>query len=44
MQTQRRVAAGPQTKSANLDFESTNSLLLSASSTAIYYCYFAKNW
>jgi len=42
MQTERRVAANPQTKPTNLDCESADRLLSSADTIAIYYYYSAR--
>ena len=45
MQTERRVAANPQTKPTNLGCESTDKWLLPSTSTiAICYYYSAKSW
>jgi len=43
MQTERRVAANPQTKPANLGCESTNKWLLPSTST-IAICYYHSAW
>jgi len=42
MQTERRVAANPQTKPTNLGCKSADWLLSSADSIAIYYYYSAR--
>jgi len=42
MQTERRVAANPQTKPTDLGCESADRLLSSADTIAIYYCYSAR--
>jgi len=43
MQTERRVAANPQTKPTDLGCESAGRLLSSADTIAIYYYYSARN-
>jgi len=42
MQTERRVAANPQTKPTDLGCESADRLLSSAGTIAIYYYYSAR--
>jgi len=42
MQTERRVAANPQTKPTNLGCESADRLLPSADTIAIYYYFSAR--
>jgi len=42
MQTERRVAANPQTKPTDLGCESADRLLSSADTIAIYYYYLAR--
>jgi len=43
MQTERQMAANPQTKPTELACESTSRLLPSTSTTAIYYYYLTPN-